>query len=289
MVVWVWVLVSYSGELRIFVWMNGVFIVLWGFSIGFKGTDGFGTESTDNILYFFYDQSYILILLIRHYGTLDFLDFIWEGHEVREILQFDFVGRDGFDESTDEPMKCTALNEFLLFVLRVIIDGVGINFRESLEIVEYLFELIKEMGGRLELEEVVSDGIEWREYNFEGFDDLGQVFIELRFVNMRWVKWLNLEHAIKNPPELCIFTFKENNVKKVKVRKVIRIKHIDSCGYGDRINTHLLTDWFIESFYWFHSNIISQVDQLNCHYLIIFLTILFGIYFYGFLFLIHHF
>ena len=75
-------------------------------------------------------------------------------------MQFDFVGRDGFDESTDEPMKCTALNEFLLFVLRVIIDGVGINFRESLEIVEYLFELIKEMGGRLELEEVVSDGIE---------------------------------------------------------------------------------------------------------------------------------
>ena len=65
------------------------------------------------------------------------------------------------------------------------------------------------MGSRLELEKIVGDVVDEGEEIFEGFDDLGEVFVEFGFVEMRRVKWLNLEHTIKNPPELCIFTYKE--------------------------------------------------------------------------------
>ena len=91
-------------------------------------------------------------------------------------------------------------------------DGLEINFREGMEGIEGLLELMKEMGSRVELEEIAGDMIEKSNEMFEGFDDLGEVFVELRFGLMR-VNGVNLEHRIKNPPEGCIYSYKENNVK----------------------------------------------------------------------------
>jgi hypothetical protein len=71
------------------------------------------------------------------------------------------------------------------------------------------------MGSRLELNKIVGDVVNEGEEIFERFNDLGKVFVELGFVQMSRVKWLNLEHTIKNPPELCIITYKKY-CKKVR-------------------------------------------------------------------------
>ncbi len=66
-------------------------------------------------MYFFNDQTNIFILLIRHYGMFDFLDFITESSKVGQILELDFVCRNGLDEPTDKSVDGTGLkNDYFL-------------------------------------------------------------------------------------------------------------------------------------------------------------------------------
>ena len=51
-------------------------MIFRGIEVEIKCFNGFGAESVDDILYFFDDKPDILILLIRHDGSLDFFDLI---------------------------------------------------------------------------------------------------------------------------------------------------------------------------------------------------------------------
>ena len=93
-------------------------------------------------------------------------------------------------------------------MFRIRTDGLEINFGERLQAFKSLFEFMKEMGSRLELEEIAGDVIEKGKEIFESFDDLGEVFVELRF-SLMGVNGVNLEHRIKNPPEGCIIVIKK--------------------------------------------------------------------------------
>jgi hypothetical protein len=68
--------VSDSSERRRFLRIERFLVVVRGFEVEIKGFNGFGAESVDDVLYFFDDKSDIFILLIRHDGSLDFLDLI---------------------------------------------------------------------------------------------------------------------------------------------------------------------------------------------------------------------
>ncbi len=173
-----------------------------------KGFNGFGAELVDNVLYFFDDKSNIFILLVRHDGKFNLLDLIRKSGKVRQTLKLEFVGRNGFNQPTDKAMKSAELNRDLLFMFRIRTDGLEINFGERLQAFKSLFEFMKEMGSRLELEEIAGDVIEKGKEIFESFDDLGEVFVELRF-GLMGVNGVNLEHRIKNPPEGCFIVIKK--------------------------------------------------------------------------------
>ncbi len=67
---------SDSSERRRFLRMEGFLVIFRGIEVEIKCFNGFGAESVDDVLYFFDDKSDILILLIRHDGSLDFFDLI---------------------------------------------------------------------------------------------------------------------------------------------------------------------------------------------------------------------
>ncbi len=57
-------------------------MIFRGIDAEIKCFNGFGAESVDDVLYFFDDKSDMFILLIRHDGSLDFFDLIWESGKV---------------------------------------------------------------------------------------------------------------------------------------------------------------------------------------------------------------
>ena len=67
---------SDSSERRRFLRIERFLVVFRGFEVEIKGSNSFGAESVDDVLYFFDDKSDIFILLIRHDGSLYFLDLI---------------------------------------------------------------------------------------------------------------------------------------------------------------------------------------------------------------------
>ena len=65
----------------------------------------------------------------------------------------------------------------------ILFDRTGVNFYEPLQSIEGYFEFLKKIRGRLELYKIGSDVVHWGENRFESFDDLGEVFVELGFID----------------------------------------------------------------------------------------------------------